>query len=47
MTLKIAKTLEERIEDEINEIQLPLFDIVVNEDGSWFEKAIKEQEEEE
>lgn len=44
LTLIKSKSLED-IEDELKEIQLPLFDIIMNEDGTWFEKAIKKLEE--
>jgi hypothetical protein len=32
------------VEEEIEEIQLPLFDIIVNEDGTWFEKEVSKLE---
>lgn len=33
------------VEEEIEEIQLPLFDIIINEDGTWFEKTVRKLEE--
>lgn len=32
------------IEEELEEIQLPLFDLFMNEDGTWFHEAVKKLE---
>jgi hypothetical protein len=46
LTLLLSKPIEEQIEEETEEIQLPLFDIFMNEDGTWFHQAIEKLEEE-
>lgn len=33
------------LEEELEEIQLPLFDIIIHEDENWIQKAIRELEE--
>ena len=40
LTLINSPTLEQ----ELEEIQLPLFDIIVNPDGTWFTRAVEELE---
>ncbi len=34
---------EEEIEDELDEINLPDFDIIVHEESSWFDDMLEEQ----
>jgi len=36
------KSTREEIEDEVEEIQLPLFDITIHDDETWFQNMIKE-----
>lgn len=43
LTLIDSKSDDEKIKKEIEEIQLPLFDIIIHEDESWFEEMITEQ----
>jgi hypothetical protein len=45
LTLIKSKPINEQIEEELEEIQLPLFDIEINEEGNWFTKAIEKLEE--
>lgn len=48
LTLIKSKSLDEQIEEELTEIQLPLFEIIVHNDDteeSWFREAIKHLEE--
>lgn len=45
LTLINSKPVNEQIEEEIEEIQLPLFDIIVHEESTWFEDMITEQNE--
>lgn len=47
LTILDSKLIEEEIEEELEEIQLPLFDIVMHEDGTWVQRAIEELEKEE
>lgn len=35
------------LEEEIEEIELPTFDIIVHEEETWFERTIREIEEDE
>ena len=42
-TLKLI--LSKTVEEEIEEIQLPLFDIIEHDEETWFTEAIKKLEE--
>lgn len=38
-----SKSREEEIEEEVTELELPFFDIIVHEDETWFDDMIDEQ----
>jgi hypothetical protein len=41
----VSKTADEQLLDEVEAIQLNMFDIVINNDENWFTKAIEKEEE--
>ena len=41
-----SKPIDEQIKDEVKEIELPMFDIIENDEENWFTLAIKKQIEE-
>lgn len=44
LTLIKSRPLEEQLKDELEEIELPMFDIIVHTEDSWFQDMILEQE---
>jgi hypothetical protein len=45
LTIINSKPINKEIEEELEEIGLPNFDIIVHEDDTWFDDKIKEIEE--
>lgn len=43
LTLISSKSTDEETKEELEEIELPFFDIIVHEDETWFTDLIEEQ----